>query len=476
MPQDIQKAQDLIGNAKTEQAIEILLAMNTEHNATILTLKNRLKTLKGKELAGIISNSDANTERNSINYSLLSLLPLLKQTTFSDDQIVSKPPINAADTEGLEKVIGRNGLQSISWLTKGAKKAKSVCKVHMPDRYVGTGFLIEGGYLLTNNHNIPSASIAQFTRIEFGFDGDNTPSVFYNLDHKDFITSKDLDYSRIKIKDNAQKPLSEWGVLTINSIPPQLDDALIIIQHPSGEAQQIAFSEGCKVFKDKLQYTVSTKPGSSGSPVFDINWNVVAIHHAGGNIPDSSGKTTYTNQGILIDYVLKDIEQRGAGNEKSDEEKSDEQTVKIEKPIKTLLVYHKRDTEYAEEITNHLFSHIRRKNIELFDIQTDIELGENKKEVLQNTFDESLLVLILISKNLYRKETMEIAMSVEEAINTKKVIPIRVSSFNLNGTAFEKLMGLPISGVPIDQYDNLDNAMYETVESIGKVIDKILGQ
>lgn len=474
MAHDIQKIRDLIGNAKTEKAIELLLATKTEHSDSVLTLKNRLKTLKSKELVGIISGSEVTRERNAINYSLLSVVSILEAET-SNDTPDSPMPIKAADTEGLEKVIGRNGLQSISWLRRGAEKARSVCKVHMSDGYVGTGFLIAGGYLLTNNHNIPSNAAAQFARIELGFDGENMPSVFYDLDYKDFMTSKGLDYSRIKIKDNPQVALAQWGFLNINPIPPQPNGALIIIQHPGGRAQQIAFSEGCNVWEHRLQYTVSTEPGSSGSPVFDMNWNVVAIHHAGGNIPvNSAGNKDFRNQGILIDYILKDIEKRVANSTKTHQEITTNADVKIEKLVKTLLVYHSEDAKCAEEITSHLYNHVRQGNIELFDLQSDISGEENKAAATQKALDEALLVLVLISRSLYKKETREIAVAVEECIGQKTVIPIRVSPFDLNGTAFEKLQGLPIGGKPISEYDNADTALYETVQSIGVVIAKIL--
>jgi V8-like Glu-specific endopeptidase len=60
-----------------------------------------------------------------------------------------------------------------------------------------------------------------------------------------------------------------------------------------------------------LQYLTDTLPGSSGSPVFDRDWNVVALHHSGGWLaePGSSDKTTdYRNEGILIDVIMAGIQ------------------------------------------------------------------------------------------------------------------------------------------------------------------------
>jgi len=477
MAHDIQKIRDLIGNAKTKRAIEELLSEKTEYNNAIINLRTRLKTLKSKEITGIISNSDANTERNNINFSLLEIVSMIEE----DAQKEVVAPANSASShpsiktikKGIEKVLNNRKFKKVDWYRKGIEKAKSVCKVHIAGGYVGTGFLLEGGYLLTNNHNIVSSTEAQYSRIEFGFDG-STESVFYNLDHKDFITSEELDYSRIKIKDNPEQPLSQWGFLTLNPVPPRLDALLAIIQHPDGRSQEIDHDEGCHIWEYRLQYTVNTEPGSSGSPVFDINWDVVAIHHAGEELPiDAAGNTAYTNEGILIDYILKDIEKQVKSKPEKGHERAIDHPIKIDKPIKTLIVYHREDAEYAEEITSHLFTRTRSGDIELFDLQDDITGEEQRKETRQKALKDALMVLVLISNSLYKKDTRKIALSVEKSIGEKTVIPIRVSPFDLNGTPFEKLQGLPLGGKSISEYGNKDVALHETAKSIGTVIDKI---
>ena len=61
------------------------------------------------------------------------------------------------------------------------------------------------------------------------------------------------------------------------------------------------------VGEGRVQYLTDTLPGSSGSPVFDEQWNVVALHHSGGWLaePNSASKTTYyRNEGISIDRVI----------------------------------------------------------------------------------------------------------------------------------------------------------------------------
>ena len=57
-----------------------------------------------------------------------------------------------------------------------------------------------------------------------------------------------------------------------------------------------------------IQYLTSTKNGSSGSPVFNDNWQVLALHHAGGTLKEPSTNRRYArNEGILISAILKDL-------------------------------------------------------------------------------------------------------------------------------------------------------------------------
>ena len=63
-----------------------------------------------------------------------------------------------------------------------------------------------------------------------------------------------------------------------------------------------------------VQYTTSTEPGSSGSPVFveqdDGRFAVVAIHHAGGMLREPGSPQRYLrNEGISMIAVLDDLKQ-----------------------------------------------------------------------------------------------------------------------------------------------------------------------
>jgi V8-like Glu-specific endopeptidase len=73
------------------------------------------------------------------------------------------------------------------------------------------------------------------------------------------------------------------------------DERVAIIQHPGGHLKKISIQNNFVAYADNqvLQYTTSTEPGSSGSPVFDDNFQVVGIHHSGGMLLEPGSKQRY---------------------------------------------------------------------------------------------------------------------------------------------------------------------------------------
>jgi V8-like Glu-specific endopeptidase len=54
-------------------------------------------------------------------------------------------------------------------------------------------------------------------------------------------------------------------------------------------------------------YRSPTEPGSSGSPVFDDQWQVIALHHR--SVATFPGSTEPANEGVRIDALTEAFEQ-----------------------------------------------------------------------------------------------------------------------------------------------------------------------
>ena len=217
-----------------------------------------------------------------------------------------------AAAASLEKIIGQKStLVPISYLEIGLQRARCVVRVKRQDGSSGTGFVTANNILITNNHVLPRADIARSSVVQFNYqhtiEGLNAPIEEANLlPDLFFRTSADDDWSAVKIDGDV---IAKWGALPLAGSKLQIGDHVNIIQHPGGGPKQISLSANVIVFvgAGRVQYLTDTLPGSSGSPVFDADWNVVALHHSGGWLiePNASSKTAYyRNEGISIDRVI----------------------------------------------------------------------------------------------------------------------------------------------------------------------------
>jgi V8-like Glu-specific endopeptidase len=106
------------------------------------------------------------------------------------------------------------------------------------------------------------------------------------------------------------EPGKKWGWLPL--LPKGISSGrrVNIIQHPSGQPKQISLQNNFVQYVggNVAQYVTSTLAGSSGSPVFNDAWEVVALHHAGGNISEpTTQRRFFRNEGILVNSILADL-------------------------------------------------------------------------------------------------------------------------------------------------------------------------
>jgi hypothetical protein len=98
-----------------------------------------------------------------------------------------------------------------------------------------------------------------------------------------FSPVEKLDYVLLRL-DPAVKSFEGVKPLAFDIRSPAVRTGLHILQHPGGKALMIALStNGVTGVYDStglFQYVTNAAGGSSGSPCFDDNWNVVGLHHA----------------------------------------------------------------------------------------------------------------------------------------------------------------------------------------------------
>lgn len=271
--------------------------------------------------------------------------PLDNETPERQQKRVAQVLAAAGDASrvDLERIINGNDLLNINYLDKGLLAATAVARVMVVGSDgellgYGTGSMISPRLMLTNNHVLRDADAARNSQLEFnyqfGLNGKPLPTEVFDLRPGEFFyTNRELDFSVVAVAESSQSgraALSQYGALKLNREVGKVSpgESLTIIQHPGGNPKQIAVRENqlLKIEHLYLWYMTDTAPGSSGSPVFNDQWQIVALHHSGVPAKDEAGHWLtvdgkiwdptmdesrvkwIANEGVRVSCIVQDIE------------------------------------------------------------------------------------------------------------------------------------------------------------------------
>ena len=272
----------------------------------------RTERMRNKVPAEVTSRSDQQARLNFLRRSL------------EDDELAERT---------FERVLAGNELQPVAYLERGAIASRAIARIQVrsPAGTVlewGTGFLISPRVLVTNHHVFPNASRAAPSLAHFSYEADLDdsplgPIVFSLHPEELFHTSPELDFTVVAVgarSDDDAIALDSFGCLPLLEMVGKAFEGewLTIVQHPGGERKQLCVRENrlIKRTPDMLWYTTDTMPGSSGSPVFNNDWYVVALHHRG--IPEERNGVWQTVDGRDYDpRTMDDTQVKWIANEAS---------------------------------------------------------------------------------------------------------------------------------------------------------------
>lgn len=255
---------------------------------------------------------------------------------------------------GLEAKLGDISGVSIPWYRTGLERATSVAAVRFNSGLnagarVGTGFAVRAGdfginpaetvLLLTNYHVVNTK----------GFNSAPPPSgvdVIFEVP-----ASAEAHPAGIAVRALlAESPVSDgldYALLLLDGIPADIkplplaaelpplaaSSLVYVIGYPGGKEMRIALQDNALLDHEgppsgtppvptrcRVHYHAPTEPGSSGSPVFNDNWQAIALHHAGRRydppkepgMPKLNGIPGFyaANEGYWIRSVIADISAR----------------------------------------------------------------------------------------------------------------------------------------------------------------------
>lgn len=262
-------------------------------------------------------------------------------------RLVGMGPQGMPDPAQLEGIVRKSNAQLdiAEFRSRIGEIEGRVCRVDINGTGAGTGFLVGSRYVMTNYHVIEGLYKDQFSLNElscrFDYKARETGTIVQagtitsvkdvlirseydqvadfqseglepdpeKLDFAVLVIDKELGEEPISDKTkNADTPLRGWIKLSSKPYDFAPRTPLFIVQHPDAKPMKLALDTeaviGLNSSKTRVKYTTNTEPGSSGSPCFNQNWELVALHHAG----DPKWGPTW-NRGIPIALIADYIKQ-----------------------------------------------------------------------------------------------------------------------------------------------------------------------
>jgi S1-C subfamily serine protease len=229
-----------------------------------------------------------------------------------------------------EAVFGGDRFDSLDNYRRGLDRCSCVARIgRSVETGVGTGFIIRGNalcsklpdsfLLVTNAHVVsederlraagalhPSEAVVTFAALE-----GVSPDKEFGLGK--VLLSSPPDQLDVTVVELSEPVIRNDSYPLAQVLPARGSDSQVrVIGHPSGRGLSISVNKLLDHQAPKVHYRTATEGGSSGSPVFNQDWRLIGLHHAGGDaVPRLNGVdgTYEANEGIWIHSICKAIDQ-----------------------------------------------------------------------------------------------------------------------------------------------------------------------
>jgi V8-like Glu-specific endopeptidase len=210
-------------------------------------------------------------------------------------------------------------LLDIAFLERGVELALAVARLlgtPPSGNYYGTVFRIGTDLLLTNHHvlydrpagggksqTIPASAVEAWLRYEIDLNGRQRAHQRISCEAPTITGDQADDWAVIRTAGERPTDVPVLSLTDAENV--DVNDRVDIIQHPKGGAKKIGMHHNIVRHVDRkvIQYWTDTEAGSSGAPVFNERWQVVALHHRWLEVRTVANKREYRNQGRRISRI-----------------------------------------------------------------------------------------------------------------------------------------------------------------------------
>ena len=221
-------------------------------------------------------------------------------------------------------IFGNRESRLSHWLKTGLTQARCVGRLDVDQNALASGFLVNGALFNDALADVPLFLTCQYVIDDGKKKGRFSASVLFEGMFEDAsprVTAtcqQVLIDSPIKELNYAVLLLDRWpgavGDLVVAPARPELHTKVFVVSYPRGKGLTISLDDNEVVRGhpsrvpvglpgSHVYYRAPTEPGSAGAPVFNENWEIVAIH--------AGGFRDYEfNWGIAFDAIVADARRR----------------------------------------------------------------------------------------------------------------------------------------------------------------------
>ncbi|RDC57902.1 DUF4071 domain-containing protein [Pedobacter chinensis] len=310
--------------ASTLRQLEEVWQLTIESESGLLLLPLLRSKLLEKEGGSMIIDAQNLKDQKDASENILQKYESIKKDTKSDTLGIT-----------LEKVFGEDSFKTYKWYAKGSDRCLAVARLGRDSsKGFGTGFLLKGKalheslgnelVLITNAHvvsNDPAEKSLRPEEVTIIFEALSRDEEFKPSEIIWSSPSTALDVSILRFSADEHERLLQLTekveIYPVSKYLPVIDEEspsqrIYIIGHPFGGTLQLSFQDNVLLDHEdpKIHYRTPTEGGSSGSPVFNQQWDLIGLHHAGSAemrcLNNKPGEYE-ANEGIWIESIKREF-------------------------------------------------------------------------------------------------------------------------------------------------------------------------